>query len=215
MAYDTVDKNVKPHQAGGAALVSTGKISHTWGTSGYDDHKLGRWCWSRYQGSYGRHLRVVSVYRPCLSTQRVSSIYMKQYGYSLRTREGKCPRELFLRDLNNDVPSSKGMGDGIVLMGDFNQDVRSKEIEDWKQELGLEDKLLERVANAGVQLNTYTGGHAPIDTILCTQGIEVTKSGYLAFGEGVGDHRHIYRCYNRVYFGCEFANTTVNGGEKT
>ena len=135
--------------------------------------------------------------------------------YETVRREEKCPGELFLKDLKSDVTAWKGMGDGIVLLGDFNQDVRSKEIEDWKQELGLEDKLLERVANAGVQLNTYTGGHAPIDTILCTQGIEVTKSGYLAFGEGVGDHRHIYRCYNRVFFGCKFANTTVNEGEKT
>ena len=29
VAYDIVDKNMKPHQAGGTALVSTGKISHT------------------------------------------------------------------------------------------------------------------------------------------------------------------------------------------
>ena len=69
---------------------------------------------------------------------------MIQYGYSLRTRERKCPRGHFLEDLKSGLTALKRMGDGIVLMGDFNQDVRSKEIEDWKQELGLDDKLLER-----------------------------------------------------------------------
>ena len=192
VAYDMVDKNTKPHQTGGVATISTGKISHTWVSSGYDDRKLGRWSWVRYQGSYGRHLRVISIYRPCLNTHLVSSVYMKQYVYSLREREGKCPRELFLEDLYEEIFKWKNMGDGIVIMGDFNQDVRSSEIQEWKERLGLEDKLLDRVEGEGRKLNTYSGGNVPIDTIMCTQGIEVLKAGYLPFGEGVGDHRPIY-----------------------
>ena len=192
VAYDTTDKNANCHQPGGVALIAVGKITHTWESSGYDKEQLGRWAWSRYQGSYGRHLRVVSVYRPCINTQKIKSIYMKQYSYSLRKREGKCPRELFLNDLTEEIKKWKNMGDSIIIMGDFNQDVRSRKMRDWKEELELEDLLLERVEREGVKLNTYSGGHAPIDSIMCTQGIEVRKAGYLEFGEGVGDHRPIF-----------------------
>ena len=83
------------------------------------------------------------------------------------------------------------MRDGLVIMGDFNQYVRSKTISDWKNKLGLHDKLIEKVEKEGAKLNTYSRGKVLIDTILTTYGIEVTKAGYLSFGEGVGDHRPI------------------------
>ena len=108
-------------------------------SSGFDKEKLGRWAWSRYQGSSGRHLRVVSVYRSCMSTQRVNSVYMKQYGYSLSKRNGICPRELFLLDLEQELIQWREMGDSITIMGDFNQDVRSLEFKEWRERVGLED----------------------------------------------------------------------------
>jgi exonuclease III len=191
-AYNSIDKNSSSHQPGGVALLTRGKIAHTWVESGYDNEKLGRWTWSRFQGSCGRHLRVVSIYRPCKSTQRVNSVYMKQYGYSLEKRNGICPREMFLLDLEQEIVNWNELGDSIIIMGDFNQDVRSQELREWSERLGLEDKLLERVETEGTHLNTYMGGHAPIDTILCTNGVEISKAGYLPFGEGVGDHRPIF-----------------------
>ena len=192
VAYDTTDRNANCHQPGGVAVISLGKISHTWESSGYDNERLGRWAWSRYQGSYGRYLRVVSIYRPCINTQKINSIYMKQYGYSLKKREGKCPRELFLHDLSEEVMKWKEKGDSIIILGDFNQNVKSNTIKTWKERLGLEDLLIERVERDKVKLNTYSGGHVPIDTIMCTQGVDVKKAGYLEFGEGVGDHRPIF-----------------------
>ena len=192
VAYNKMDKNTNAHQPGGVALLSKGKIAHTWVDSGVDKEMLGRWTWMRYQGSCGRHMRVVSVYRPCWATQRVNSLYMKQYGYSLEKRNGVCPRVLFLQDLEKEIKEWSEIGDSIIVMGDFNQDVRSKTFIEWRDNLGLEDRLIERVEKDGVKLNTYNGGHAPIDSILCTNGVKVIKAGYLPFGEGVGDHRPIF-----------------------
>ena len=56
----------------------------------------------------------------------------------------------------------------------------------------MEDFLLERVEEEGVQLNTYNGGHVSIDSILCTSGVQVSRAGYLSFGEDVEDHRPIF-----------------------
>ena len=39
---------------------------------------------------------------------------------------------------------------------------------------------------------TYQNGVKPIDTIMCTAGIDVQKVGYLPFGDGVGDHRPLF-----------------------
>ena len=52
--------------------------------------------------------------------------------------------------------------------------------------------LLERVEREGVTLNTYSRGRAPIDSIMCKQGVDVKKVGCLSFGEEVGYHRPIF-----------------------
>ena len=41
-------------------------------------------------------------------------------------------------------------------------------------------------------LNTYSRGKRPINTILVTRGVGVSKAGYLPFEEGVGDHRSLF-----------------------
>jgi len=83
---------------------------------------MGRWSWTRFQGIYGRYLRVVSVCRPC-STDNTNLGYVAQYQYSLRYREGKFPRELLLIDLLHDTKSWKEKGDINIIAGDFNEDI--------------------------------------------------------------------------------------------
>ena len=131
-----------------------------------------------------------SVYRPCLNTQSTDSVYLKQYSYSLRERDGICPRELFLFDLAEEIRKWNKLGDTIIVMGDFNEDVRSQTMKDWKDKVGLIDMMLDRVEQDGVPLHTYQQGKFPIDTILCTAGVEVYKAGYMPFGEGAGITGH-------------------------
>ena len=78
VAFNSGDATSKAFQPGGAALLSVGRISQTCQSSGSDGKKLGRWTWSRFQGSFGRFCRVVSVYRPCYNVA-YNSAYMQQY----------------------------------------------------------------------------------------------------------------------------------------
>ena len=52
--------------------------------------------------------------------------------------------------------------------------------------------MLGRLDDDSLAPPTYQLGSRPIDTILCTAGIEVRSAGYLPFGTGVGDHRPLF-----------------------
>lgn len=97
VAWNKDDKNNSKNafQPGGTALLSVGQISHVWQSMGADARNLGRWTWSRFQGSRGRFCRVVSVYRPSYNVKKYNSAYMQQYRYSLKERGEVCPRALF------------------------------------------------------------------------------------------------------------------------
>jgi len=56
-------------------------------------------------------------------------------------------------------------------------------MEEWKGRLGLHDVVLEKLGGDIEPPNTYQRGHKPIDTILCTRGVVVSKVGYLPFDE--------------------------------
>jgi len=75
VAYNAEDVNRKTFQPGGTGVVAVGNITNQWDSSGFDSKKLSRWSRTRFQGSYGRYLRVVSVYIPC-STENTNSAYM-------------------------------------------------------------------------------------------------------------------------------------------
>ena len=49
---------------------------------GEDEAKLGRWSWTRYQGTFDRMFRVVNVYRSVVGKE-FNSAYMQQYRHSL------------------------------------------------------------------------------------------------------------------------------------
>ena len=191
VAYNTCEKPPAYFQPGGTAVLSVNKISHTWESSGVDGTNLGRWAWSRYQGSHGRHLRVVSVYRAATNS-KTNSTYVQQLRYSMQHKNGVCPRELLLQDLQNEIIQWKSSGDSIVVMGDFNEDVRSPTMECWRERLGLHEALLDRIQDPLLAPPTYQRGRVPLDTIMVTAGLEIRKAGYLAFGEGVGDHRPLF-----------------------
>ena len=192
VAYSTDDIDRKPYQPGGAAVITTGKMTHTWDSSGVDSKRLGRWACTRLQGSCGRYVRMISIYRPYKNTTNLNSAYMAQYRYSLKNKGGKCPRELFLEDLQQEINEWLELGDSIIVAGDFNEDIRSEQINNWKERLGLEDVFMERVEDISLLPATFNKGVNPIDTIMCTAGITVVKAGYLPFGEGIGDHRPLF-----------------------
>ena len=191
VAYNRREKSKTYFQPGGTAIMAINKISHSYDSSGVDDARLGRYAWMRFQGSYGRHFRVVSVYRPGYN-KKYNSTYMQQLRYSMQHKNGKNPRDLLLEDLQDKIGQWIQEGDGIIVVGDFNEDIRSPSITFWKERLGLHDVMLGRLDDDSLAPPTYQLGSRPIDTILCTAGIEVRSAGYLPFGTGVGDHRPLF-----------------------
>ena len=191
VAYNRREKSKTYFQPGGTAVMALNKVSHSWESSGVDDTKLGRYAWMRFQGSYGRHLRIISIYRPVYS-RKYNSAFMQQLRYSMQYRDGRNPRDILLEDLQDKIGDWMCEGDGIIVVGDFNEDIRSPEITCWRERLGLNDAMLDRVHDTTLAPPTYHRGSRPIDTILCTSGIEVRSAGYLPFGTGVGDHRPLF-----------------------
>jgi len=77
-------------------------------------------------------------------------------------------------------------------MGDWNEDIRSERMQEWKNKVGLQDTMMNKAPNDKELPATYRRGKLPINTIMATVGVLIDKPGYLPFGEGVGDHRALF-----------------------
>ena len=122
---------------------------------------------------------------------RTGSAYQQQRRFFLARNEDREPREALFEDLDKEVKRWNRANKNIIIAGDFNADVRSKEVQDWMGKWKLREGILEmHGANAPP---TFNNGSKPIDAIFVSKNIEVTRSGYLGFGEGeVGDHRCLW-----------------------
>jgi hypothetical protein len=79
----------KPIQAGGVAVIATDGLPPRCVSRGVDPLGLGRWAWTRIEGTGGFHTRLVSVYRPCVpSSQGTGTVYEQH-----RRRFGMVNRE--------------------------------------------------------------------------------------------------------------------------
>ena len=192
VAYNSQDVNKIRHQPGGTAVLSINKMANRVIATGADESKLGRWAWTRYQGSFDRTFIIFSVYRPVEGNGGFNSAYVQQLRYSMKHRNGRCPREILLQDLGDELIKRKEAGDSILVMGDWNQDIRSEDIQDWKDRIGLRDAMMEKVGDVKDLPATHQRGRVPIDSIMTTGAVVIDKAGYLPFGEGVGDHRALF-----------------------
>ena len=77
-------------------------------------------------------------------------------------------------------------------MGDYNEDIQSEVLAEWKGRIGLKDLILENLKDNEDPPSTYQRGSTTIDAILFASGFDVQQAGYLPFGEGVGDHKALF-----------------------
>ena len=172
------------------ASITTDRLCHKILDKGQDNYNLGRWSWVRYEGKKGRILRIITAYRPTKNTKGSGSnkTYIQQLRYLEKENRGRRPREAFMEDLKNEVEEWRSKGESIIIMCDFNEDVRKDNMEKWRDDLGLCEVMLEGLAGENAP-STFDKGKSPIDSILCSANIGTVKAGYLPFGEGAGDHR--------------------------
>jgi hypothetical protein len=182
-------------QFGGTAIVSLGSTTFYCIGSGSDPTNLGRWCWSRYQGSHNTHLRFVSFYRPNNNTNSSAqlSVLAQHRQYFQSKNVDRDPYSAFLEDLRDEVLKWKHLGDSLVLCGDINADVLSPEIVSFFSQLGLHNLIFSKhnSASAPSTMERNRSGIG-IDGIWASPHLTLLNGGYLDIGDFPGDHRPIW-----------------------
>ena len=185
------EEGISSHfQPGGTAIMSIGQVSSRVIESGKDKSGMGRWTWTRYQGKNEQTIRIAVAYRPNKSTGGPMTVHAQQRRHLLNRSDDDDPRERFWGDLQQEVQSWMQQGDHVVVGGDFNEDVRGRNVREKFREMGLQDAhdSIEGEAPA-----TYNGGSKAIDGVFISPSMRVTRKGYLAFGDGIAsDHRCIW-----------------------
>jgi hypothetical protein len=216
-AYNTRERPEKDWQVGGTAMLSINQAAHRMVASGRDPSGLGRWVWTRQIGKGGLHLRTATLYRPCKNNTGPLTVYSQHQNFfdskvatPKETEEVAAalpdtaepeeketlkeqlramnPRDRLLHDLGQEIEIWRALGDQILVMGDFNEDVRGPVLTDFFAKFGMRNIIQER---HGTNMPaTHQRGSVPVDGMFATARLTPERSGYTAFVHGVGgDHR--------------------------
>jgi hypothetical protein len=99
-----------------------------------------------------------------------------------------------LNDLEECIQELQRENHEIILMADWNEDIRGRKLTNFINKLEMKEAILSRHGTRHAP-STYIEGSTPIDGIFTTRGISIQVSGYLAFSEGVKgkpDHRAVW-----------------------
>ena len=220
VGYNKRDKDPPRSQHGGVINMTMDKLTHKVVESGEDPRKLGRWSWVRFRGKNNRQLRVATIYRPCVpttstnTTRGAHTVHCQHVRALLKDNVSGQPRRIMMDDLQVEVVKWKEEGDSIIVMGDFNEDVRNDYCKQWRNNLGLKDVVLERLGE-NLMPATHIRGSEPIDSIWITANIEVKRTIVMPQDEGAGDHRPIMiDIKEESVFGFNIANTPAMRARK-
>lgn len=180
------------HQYGGTMLLATGDLSDKIRESGQDPSGLGRWCWLYVKGrEHGT--RIISAYRPNVSARAQHfTVYTQHRQYLESLGDDACPREAFFRDLFEEISTWQTAGDRIILMADFNEDIRRPEFTQRFRDLALVEMILSKHPSIPAPATFVRGdreGTKPIDGIWASAGFVTSAAGYCTVQESPGDHR--------------------------
>eukprot|EP00978_Attheya_sp_CCMP212_P009877 scaffold23498_cov62-Attheya_sp.AAC.4 len=167
-------------------------------------------------GKGGKHFRIVQAYHPCKSYGPLTA-YSQQHKFfdttahtpaeiTYLSRHGELskadlateqlltqsmnPIQRFLHDVCTDIAVWKLEGNQVVLMGDFNEDVRSEPLKSMFAKLSMRE-IITTVNDPSTKApGTFNRESTPIDGMWATFHLEPIRAGYtdLAHGFG-GDHR--------------------------
>ena len=94
-----------------------------------DQDKWGRWVSQTLQGSAGRQVTIVSAYQPVTDTSKPGTVTVATQQHTLLVQQRDSilsPREAFCRDLRAFLVQRREMGDELILVGDFNEEIGSE-----------------------------------------------------------------------------------------
>jgi endonuclease/exonuclease/phosphatase family metal-dependent hydrolase len=135
-------------------------------------------------------VRVVTVYRPVYS-MGATSTYQQQKRHLLNDDFHTCPRDRLLVDLSTQIKQSNIEGNKLIVMGDFNEDIRSSTILRTFQALNMREAIISiHGTNAP---NTFYNGKALIDGIFVSQELSIQSCVYTPTKWGMStDHRLLW-----------------------
>jgi hypothetical protein len=151
---------------GGTSLVARGKLVHNIGKKGVGEMVLGRWCWIQFVGKNIKSTRIISDYAPHQPTlpESVGSQHRRYFNYVGRDAS---PVDTFWTDLSQLIKKWTETGESVVLLADWNADVRGEKTRKYISDLGMREVPTEFHGDAGPC--TYNRGSKPIDGIFMTQ----------------------------------------------
>ena len=202
-AHNKRDPNSERVQPGGTITIAKDDIVHTTRGAGTDESGLGRWSWIKFTGKQQYKTRVVTVYSPASSGKGAATVYTQQLSHLCED-----PVKIFYRDLARSILKWQDEGEQLILMGDWNEDIQSPNIQRWMSLFGLVEAVTE--IHEGRAPATYHRGKRPIDGIFVSPNLIPERAGYLPFGMLPGDHRGIWMDIESKYFyGHTMADTPI------
>ena len=145
------------------------------------------------EGKQNKNVRVIKAYNPCkTSPTRHSTIYAQQKRYFLSKSITTCPREKFKIDLCEQINKWHNKNDRIILLIDLNKNATRKDgplLQSLLRDVNLIDPIAQKRRNLLPPV-TQNRGSCKIDTMLTSvEAGNIINGGWLAFGDGIGDHR--------------------------
>ena len=199
IAYNKMNPHATANQVGGAIGMSFNQAAHRvdsiGGGRGHDPTGLGRWTWTRFRGKGQTCLRVIVVYVPCVSTGPLSAWSQQLAYFNAHPDDAWAvqpdPRKRLLADLSSSMGEWIEAGDQLLIMGDWNCDIRDHGISAFFEEFDMHEVLLARHGTSAPA--TCNMGSSPIDGVWATPSLEISQGGYFNFDEGLpGNHRTLW-----------------------
>lgn len=107
-----------------------------------------------------------------------------------QTQEAHDAVELWFRDLKDLVEKKIGEGHSVIIGGDFNDNLNSKNsrVVKFMESLGLREVMIEKY---GQGPPTYHRGSTTIDGIFAMRDINIIQGRYIPFHDSPSDHRNM------------------------
>ena len=107
---------------------------------------------------------MITVYQPYKAAGS-KIVYTQQLRYLTNKEDERNPKEVLMEDLNLDAEKWSRRDESIVIIGDFNKDIRNANTTEWREKLNLRDVMIHKVGSEGSP-RTHQRGAIPIGTIM-------------------------------------------------
>jgi len=184
LTHNQRDLHAAPYQPGGTRIVIFNQLSYRAQCPSDDISGLGRWylAWSR--GKHNQFLRIVSLYWLCLLSGPLS-MYQQQIRFWASKKIDCCLHQKLLEDLRWEITKWQDYGDFIVILVNTNEDVISKDLNQFFKGL----QLVKLIPSLWSLMPMHQRGSKAIDGIYISWALlKDAKGGILPSGLVIGSN---------------------------